>query len=88
MKNITAKAQSLVRRQKGTRLNKKNLTILVKQAIVASFERARKNPHVANAKDVQRWQKSKNHFRWGSLLKSCLSIHKQSTNGFIKDGLT
>ncbi len=88
MKNIIAKAQSrILPSKKGTRL-RENLTELRNEAAIASSERAKKKLHVANAKDVQRWQKSKNHFRWGSLLKSCLSIRKQSTNGFIKDGLT
>lgn len=89
MKNIIAKAQSrILPSKKGTRL-RENLTELRNEAAIAFPERAEKNQHVANATGESRqWQKSKNHFRWGSLLKSCLSIRKQSTNGFIKDGLT
>ncbi len=67
MKNITAKAQSRVRRQKGTRLNKESLTVLAKQAIVAFPERVEKNPHAAYAKGAARWLKHpKNQitFQW------------------------
>jgi len=67
MKNLTAKAQFRVGQcPKGIRLQE-NLTVLIKQAVVASLERAERNQHVANAKDVQRWLKHpKNQitFQW------------------------
>lgn len=53
--NLTAKAQfRVLPSKKGIRLQE-NLTVLIKQAIVAFPERAEKNQHVAIAKDVQRW---------------------------------
>lgn len=52
---LTAKAQFRVGQcPKGIRLQE-NLTVLIKQAVVASLERAERNQHVAIAKDVQRW---------------------------------
>ena len=68
MKNLIAKAQFRVWHcQKGIRLQE-NLTVLSNQAIVASLERAERNPHVANAKDVARWLIPKNQitFQWRS----------------------
>ena len=63
MKNKIALAQfRVLPGKKGIRLQE-NLTVLSQQAIIASFERTRKNLHVAFAKDVRRWQKSRNHFR-------------------------
>lgn len=57
MKNLTALAQSLVRRQKGTRLQSKSIA-RIKKAAEASPERAEKKPHVANATGAVRWLNS------------------------------
>lgn len=72
-KNLIAKAQSRIRQQKGTRLNKENLTELSNKAAIASLERAEKNLHVANATgEARQWRNhSKNPiiFQLGSMPK-------------------
>ena len=66
--NLIAKAQFRVWLcQKGIRLQE-DFNGSHRTAIVASLERAERNPHVANAKDVARWLIPKNQitFQWRS----------------------